>query len=127
MMRDIKFRAWDKKEKGMRTVTLLNTAYMGTEYQTIYFNHLGGSYRHLPEVELMQFTGLKDKNGKEIYEGDVLSYDDDKGVVTYVNCEFALKLTKHETVQRGLLSDYVYHPLAIIGNIYENAELMEAK
>ena len=58
-MRQIKFRAWDEKQKYM--------AYQGTpDLETIqsFFHHFGN-------CELMQFTGLTDKNGREIYEGDI--------------------------------------------------------
>ena len=76
------------------------------------------------DLELMQSTGLFDKNGKEIFEGDIVSIDTD---------EFGLLVVKYETGIYWLtedeqcvehLSDY-YKYVSVIGNIYENPELLE--
>ena len=76
------------------------------------------------DLELMQSTGLFDKNGKEIFEGDIVSIDTD---------EFGLLVVKYETGIYWLtedeqcvehLSDY-YKYVSVIGNIYEKPELLE--
>lgn len=90
MKREIKFRAWDESQKYM--------AYQGTpDLETIQsFMH------HFGDKELMQFTGLTDKNGKEIYEGDLIYYEyDDRaeetgkgicvGMVVFENGCFVVK------------------------------------
>lgn len=63
-MREIKFRAWDKDKRKM----------VDWEYLVGYcdIDYLFGNHEHVPDFNVMQYTGLKDKNGKEIYEGDIL-------------------------------------------------------
>lgn len=70
MNREIKFRVWDKDLKRIR--------YLNTEHDFIRFDSLGQGYYENMQTglgewfsDLMQYTGLKDKNGKEIYEGDI--------------------------------------------------------
>lgn len=63
-MREVKFRAWEKNMKIMMPVE--NIDFLTKQINT---NSL---WRMFHEIELMQYTGLKDKNGKDIYEGDVL-------------------------------------------------------
>lgn len=71
-----------------------------------------------------QFTGLLDKNGKEIYEGDVvkrIGFGVTRGSIEYFMASFMLKATSTDRLHGLEFGD-----LEIIGNIYENPELMEA-
>lgn len=77
------------------------------------------------DLALMQYTGLKDKNGKEIYEGDIVEVIDKyakrvfTGEVSFIDASFVIK-NDYSTNYRWM--DY---DVKVIGNIYENPELME--
>ena len=122
-MRKIKFRAWDESQKYM--------AKQGTpDLETIqsFFFHFGG-------CQLMQFTGLYDKNGIEIYEGDILSdwnEVDGKQVQSFLQVFWcsdtgAWKLDnsfEQDKTSGDLLSEeLIGFSYEITGNIYENTEL----
>jgi len=109
-MKDVKFRAWDKETKRMSIPKKLflsddNTFQSGELLINQKWN------KHI----LMQFTGLKDAQGKEIYISDIITWGDINKIVTNDYIELA-------TLQQGLLLN---PKIKVIGNIYENPELLE--
>lgn len=119
-MRQIKFRAWDAERKEM-CVKGLQFTY--EEPHGVYgFYHADG--REMEEYILMQFTGLLDKNGKEIYEGDVISFNNNRGTITWLNGG-ARFLVAWENKAFDNLS--VGHAIKyeIIGNIHEGPKLLK--
>lgn len=86
-------------------------------------------YRFKDEkVKLMQYTGLKDKNGKEIYEGDILFFRDEnmKYVVVWQDAAFIIKSIEiRKYSEKMYWIDDVEICCEIVGNIYENKNLLE--
>tara|TARA_R110002094_G_scaffold157781_2_gene144059 strand:- start:21950 stop:22291 length:342 start_codon:yes stop_codon:yes gene_type:complete len=113
-MRDIKFRAWngDAMEYGGFSVH-------ATSGRIVPYNPLTQVKVDSP---LMQYTGLKDKNGKEIYEGDIVEH----GEVRWSDCAFCLYVETNNQEPTRLCQDRCRR-WEIIGNIHESPELLEAK
>ena len=140
-MRTIKFRAWITNEKKMlyppKPPKFNPLGAISNPLTTEFTNHKGG------KVYFMQFTGLKDKNEKEIYEGDIVEYNgayaEDKkphnllveyhnkqGVGHWNSASFVLK-EKIKNKDVGRLGDFLCMPditLEVIGNIYEDYKLL---
>ena len=111
MNRDIKFRAWDEvSEKMLNWNEFLDTNMKNTFIA--------------PEstgLILMQYTGLHDKNGKEIYEGDIVKYENMTGKIMFFNGSFILSdLEETEEWELGVINE----DIEVIGNIYDNPELL---
>ena len=120
MNRTIKFRAWDNDNRKMSDTFGLFSTDGGYLSSTQNFSQ--GSW------DIMQFTGLTDKNGKEIYSGDLLNCDDGKvrEVMWYdLGAGWRVGTDDKDTYFNGL---GVYaDKLEVIGNIYENLELLTNK
>ncbi len=128
-MREIKFRAWDKLNK--RMVEVYGLKWVAGRLWDISTNHPDAPMLHLygpgEQVELRQFTGLKDKNGREIYEGDIL--EDERGLLRIVQWnnggywEAAHRVTPFTGPLYEI--DGVKIKVEVIGNIYQNPDLLK--
>lgn len=120
-MRPIKFRAWDVYNKKWLPPEIFSIGIDDGKLRNKRNDGIIGG------VELVQFTGLLDKNGKEIYEGDIVRHipsafdrNDAEGVIFWFqgHCRFALEKPNGHFLDS--LNDY-----EIIGNIYENPNLLK--
>jgi len=148
MKREIKFRAWHIKNEIMLFVSNLSWTESGNPDDTVLEIVQGINAYDSDKYELMQYTGLRDKNGKEIYEGDIVAWDDCSDgkywriaeVLINPDIQFSIihlneselnKLGyKNSKLQAGELFKYgafiytdTHNHLIVIGNIYENPEL----
>ena len=139
-MREIKFRVWHTRSDLLRSNT------PQTEYFTlhdIYWRGEDTGDYDFPRKDdvVMQYTGLKDKNGKEIYEGDIVTIP---GQYPYFDCDIPNYVAEVEWIFAGFqtvlhcingkkrgISEGINEPLEegtyfeVIGNIYENPELLK--
>lgn len=127
-----KFRAWDTTNKEM-----FKDAFAITESGQVVvveqeFVTSIPDYVFVDHLVIMQSTGLYDKNGKEIFEGDILAIETDEGILNvnifwdskHALFMFELKKYNEEELLAELVEDNTY-PFEIAGNIYENPELLE--
>jgi len=119
-MREIKFRAWDKLNKEMFNIEIIDFQEKKVYRDTV-------SYREFNDIELMQYTGLKDMRGKEIYEGDIIfeSFGERYYKVIFENGVFRAEFEGDFEEYSFDLIDVVAQGCEVAGNIYENPELME--
>lgn len=132
MKREIKFRAWDKKGREMWGISSIA---FGRNDEILWLD-LDKEKAYPMEnvnpdqVELMQYTGLKDKNGKEIWEGDIMHLDfkskvlgRGKGAVKFKGGTFGLEFENDSFWP--FLANNDADVYEVIGNLYENPELLK--
>lgn len=124
-MNEIEFRAWDKITNRMASVDMImfDTKQVKIAFYTNPKQHPETWYRKFGDVFLMQDTCLKDKNGKKIFIGDIVNTSSRIGVCEYVNGYVSINDNNKESDSDEISCDL----WEVIGNIYENSELLETK
>ena len=145
-MKEIKYRAWDKREEEMCEVISIDfenklVRVSCIDRSTVYMDSTHPMTNRLykfDRVELLEYTGLKDKNGVEIYEGDLCTDNEDPKKVIEIlwsdNHQWGCKIVKTDYVLSRNQTFPLWNwdrcerngsrQLEIIGNIYENPELL---
>lgn len=134
-MKNLKFRAWDNTAKKMSKVTAID---FSTKPFRVFYKAYGNENYFNQDAILMQSTGLHDKNGVEIFEGDVLNcghlftgspfeeedeYEEEKGVVKFINCGFNVEFKDTNALFVDIM--LTCEDIEVIGNIYESPELLK--
>ena len=127
-----KFRAWHKELGRMMLIEIMYFFFFDNELEELELNDpvMNDHISVYPnEIVLMQSTGLKDKNGKEIFEGDILKSNKYITSVFYEKGAYCVKFrrTTNTTVTMNVISFIEKYKTKIVGNIYENPELLEAE
>lgn len=126
-MRTIKFRAWHKTTHWLRPVAGISLA---DGFVSVYMEKdspMRGPYLTVSfdEVELMQFTGLVDRYGKEIFEGDIVNLVLGKHILEVRWGVFSFQFWEIATQTQKLVYAADLKRLEVIGTIYETPELLE--
>ena len=127
-MREIKFRAWVKD--GKEIVDVEEIDFMNKVINYIYNDYKNNEQEiigaYFEDIELLEYSGLKDMKGKEIYEGDILfeSSIEEYFKVVFENGSFKAEFEGDFEEHSFDLIDVVAQGCEVVGNIYENPELL---
>ena len=126
-MREIKFRIYDLQSKIMSDHFTLDDYASDHDSEDGYFRYqLRNNDKPYNDNIIMQFTGLHDKNGKEIYEGDVVKHYNGVNPVTWETGLASFQMSfSNFVLDQEIIPDY--SECEVIGNIYENPELLNEK
>ncbi len=128
-MREIKFRAWDSKRKRLKVLKKITIKEKGFVWRNELFEFDGHN-------AIMQFTGLKDKNGKEIFEEDIVKYKNSIWTVRFVSGGFdifadaknlSVAIGEKSKTDNEMIADELnvwWTRCEVIGNEFENPELL---
>jgi uncharacterized phage protein (TIGR01671 family) len=128
-MRELKFRVWVKTNNSQQKYSGMYLVYaLAPDGVTVIRSSVfSPNIFPIDDVEIMQYTGLHDKNGKEIYEGDIVKYQISDtqhsiGDVQWDNLQMRFFFSGY---YHGTLDSYYIVKSEVIGNIYENPELLK--
>lgn len=122
-----KYRAWDRLRKEMNYKVMVGNCDTDDENWTcpIIWIEEEKDWLHFDDYEcIMQSTGLKDKNGKEIFEGDVVKCNGLLGTIESFKAMWICSFMKYNNYQKV---GFFAQEIEVVGNIYENPELLEDK
>ena len=132
-MRDMKFRAWDKEKKEWAWPYPEGFSIIGEVTVFELLQQWAGGIEQFNNLVIVQYTGLKDSKGVEIFEGDIVTYNYQdtiyKSEVGWVKniCgwePFCIPIDYDEVY---ILDNWTHLPIEVIGNIYESPELLNEK
>ena len=143
MNREIKFRAWHKDLKKMFKIGQITFEKGTWNFEPTDRDFIGMSIPFQPSFVLMQYTGLHDKNGKEIYEGDIIEFSYDvftenfdtkvgRGTIEFIDGAFYIKpfeiegkkIKDIDNEEWFLLYTVNTDTLKVIGNVFENGDIL---
>jgi uncharacterized phage protein (TIGR01671 family) len=126
MQREIKFRCWDTLTNEMRYSGKHDGEFYINLKGVLYMYKIPNSDKYFKSYDVMEFTGLKDKNGKEYFFNDIVEFKDgSKGVLVWFDDRLGIasgQINNYHAIDE--VSKQVLLESKIIGNIHENPELI---